>query len=618
MARYYEEDRGPIYEAARQFRDKCLLQDGSLLFEGATVWSTGNLNRLRTVFVEAWDGTQRRFEQKLEDQVGKEKPEVIRLMAEAIAVYFLFHSKVGRPRKEELVNQVLGWAGDSIPQGHWLLTAFEYGIGNPGQNYNTRRPAELGFLIRFMIDWKKLPRPEQEKLLQEPWAFMKFVDGLEDIGNRQLRHILLHLLFPDQFERSTSLRDKWLIGEAFEKLAQPQDDADQKLQNDPALQLKDEPDWKLFLIRKALEKLLPGQRLDFYDSPLDATWISGLEGDEDEGASLDVIRHKKQLVLYGPPGTGKTFRAKEYAARIIRAAALEQLGPADYFSQQELIDAAMKTHVRRLQLHPAYSYEEFIRGLHLTPEGATEYRPGYLLRLINEIQRHRQKPTLTSRLPYVLILDEINRTDLSRMLGECFSLLEDREQPVELPGLDENDEPMQLRIPGDLYVIGTMNLIDQSVEQFDFALRRRFLWLPCPFDGEMLLSAAEHRWRERGGQNRLSWEKVEGDFKLLEAAASALNERIRQDPALGEQYEVGHTYFLDAVSFLLDELGPRPKKKKYFLWKDKEPTWPVRLLWKLSLKPLLEQYLSGLDASVRKQALEGLETTFTARPELSE
>ena len=63
------------------------------------------------------------------------------------------------------------------------------------------------------------------------------------------------------------------------------------------------------------------------------------------------------------------------------------------------------------------------------------------------------------------------------MLGECFSLLEDRNQTIELPARNGDRAAMTLRIPDDLYVIGTMNLIDQSIEQIDFALRRRLTLL---------------------------------------------------------------------------------------------------------------------------------------------
>ena len=72
--------------------------------------------------------------------------------------------------------------------------------------------------------------------------------------------------------------------------------------------------------------------------------------------------------------------------------------------------------------------------------------------------------TETDRLPVILVLDEINRTDLSRLFGEAFSLLENRDTPVLLPGFDVGAAPQALAPPHNLYVIGTMNLIDQSVE----------------------------------------------------------------------------------------------------------------------------------------------------------
>ncbi len=123
--------------------------------------------------------------------------------------------------------------------------------------------------------------------------------------------------------------------------------------------------------------------------------------------------------------------------------------------------------MHRLQLHPAYSYEDFIRALHISNGGGTEYRAGYLPQLIDDIERQPR----AERLPHVLILDEMNRTDLSRMLGECFSLLEDRNQTIDLPARDRNGAAMRLRIPDDLFVIGTMNLIDQSIEQIEGQLK---------------------------------------------------------------------------------------------------------------------------------------------------
>jgi 5-methylcytosine-specific restriction protein B len=224
-----------------------------------------------------------------------------------------------------------------------------------------------------------------------------------------------------------------------------------------------------------------------------------------------------------------------------------------------------------------------------------------LPRLIEDIER---KPR-AQRLPHVLILDEMNRTDLSRMLGECFSLLEDRNQTIELPARDSDGAAMKLRIPDDLFVIGTMNLIDQSIEQIDFALRRRFLWLLCPFDAEALLGAAEAKWRDL--KSGLDWDRIEPDFRKLAAAASALNREIHDSPLLGAQYEIGHTYLLDVVVFLRNFLGPRPTRKQNYLWNKKgEALEPVVQVWNLSLRPLLEQYLAGLDATARNAELDRL------------
>jgi 5-methylcytosine-specific restriction protein B len=164
---------------------------------------------------------------------------------------------------------------------------------------------------------------------------------------------------------------------------------------------------------------------------------------------------------------------------------------------------------------------------------------------------------------------------------------------------------MKLRIPDDLFVIGTMNLIDQSIEQIDFALRRRFLWLLCPFDAGALVGAAEAQWRDL--KSGLDWDRIEPDFRKLAAAAAALNREIHDSPLLGAQYEVGHTYLLDVVVFLRNFLGPRPTRKQNYLWNKKgEALEPVAQVWTLSLRPLLEQYLAGLDATARNAELDRL------------
>lgn len=586
MARYSEHDTSRIYEAADAFRNNCLLRDGSLLFEQASLWRPELLDSIHEAFVATPDEGDRSFIDKFRDQIKPAGTDVIRLAAELLAVYFLFPSNVGGFRKRQVVNEVLDWSGDNLPENHLVSMAFEHGIGSGGQGYNTRRPFEIAFLIEFAKAWKALPTEQQQVAANDPWKFQELIDGTEDAESKQLRHMLLHLLFPDSFERIASGNHKRRVIAAFTGLVQDE---------------HEDEDRQLLAIRQGLEALMPGKTLDFYWSPLEAAWYDSSEGGLADGAPLEIIQHKKQVVLYGPPGTGKTYRAKRLAERIIRSSALVTMGPARYFQSQPAIENALKSNIHRLQLHPAYSYEDFVRGLHISANGATEYRPGYLLRLIDAIN---QEP-MESRLPHILILDEMNRTDLSRMLGECFSLLEDRNQTIELPAHNGEGATFTLQIPDDLFVIGTMNLIDQSVEQIDFALRRRFLWMLCPFDAEALMGAAESRWTEL--TSGLDWSRVEADFRKLAGAATALNREIHDSPLLGAQYEIGHTYLLDVVVFLRNFLGPRPTRKHNYLWNRRgDALEPVVQVWSLSIRPLLEQYLAGLDANARNAELERL------------
>ncbi len=586
MARYSEYNTKPIYGAATRILERCLQGDGSLIEDDTILWTLNNLEKIRDAFVGKPDEGDRTFMDKFEDQIKPTGPEICHLAAEILAVYFFFPSNVGAARKKELVSEVLGWSGKDFPVEGLLADALAQGIGSGGQGYNTRRPFEIGFLIEFAIVWKQLPEADRAAAITNPWYFMEIVDGVDGADSRQGRHMLLHVLFPDSFERIASREHKRRVVAAFSSLLED---------NAPT-----DPDGCLFFIRGKLENLLGRKDIDFYRSPLVEVWNDS--GESGEGAApMDALRHKKQIVLYGPPGTGKTFRAKLVADRLIRSALLVKHGPKKYFENAKTseIENEIRGRIHRIQLHPAYGYEDFVRGLHINGSGATEYRLGYLPRLVKRMAAEK------SSVPHVLILDELNRTDLSRMLGECFSLLEDREQEIELPGRESTGKPMTLSIPGNLYIIGTMNLIDQSIEQMDFALRRRFLWVLCPFDGEALISAAKNKW---GGSCRVSWERIEADFGKLAQAAKALNNEIHDSPLLGVQYEIGHTYLLDAVSFLKEDLGTRPQT---FLWKkDGKAKRPVEQVWELSLKPLILEYLSGLDAKSREAEIGRLASAF--------
>ncbi len=157
---------------------------------------------------------------------------------------------------------------------------------------------------------------------------------------------------------------------------------------------------------------------------------------------IKAINRKGQAIIYGPPGTGKTFVAKQLARHLVGGGT----GIIDF-----------------VQLHPSYSYEDFIEGIRpQTIEDAKLTFPlvdGRLTRFCN-----RARGAGLS----VLIIDEINRADLAKILGECVYALEYREEDVTL------SSGKTFKVPVNVRLIGTMNTADRSIALVDHAIRRRF------------------------------------------------------------------------------------------------------------------------------------------------
>jgi hypothetical protein len=158
------------------------------------------------------------------------------------------------------------------------------------------------------------------------------------------------------------------------------------------------------------------------------------------------IHRKGQAILYGPPGTGKTHTARELAQYLI--------GGGDGFS--ELV-----------QFHPSYSYEEFIQGIRPEPlpDGGLDY-PLKKGRFLDFCDRAADRKDTC-----VLIIDEINRANLSRVFGELMYLLEYRDQAIPLAA------GRSFSIPENVRILGTMNTADRSIALVDHALRRRFAFI---------------------------------------------------------------------------------------------------------------------------------------------
>ncbi|MCK4626111.1 MAG: AAA family ATPase [Phycisphaerae bacterium] len=222
---------------------------------------------------------------------------------------------------------------------------------------------------------------------------------------------------------------------------------------------------------------------------------------------LERLRTKKNLILQGPPGTGKTWLARRLAFAL--------MGQRD------------ESRLRAIQFHPNMSYEDFVRGWRPSGDGKLDLVDGPFLQMIKVAL---QKP----EMKFVLVIEEINRGHPAQISGEMLTLLEaDKRTPTEAIELCYRREPGErVFIPGNLYVIGTMNIADRSLALVDLALRRRFAFV----DLEPRLGTAWRAWVT----SRCVIEP--GLLDEIEKRILALNEQIAADSSLGKQFRIGHSY----------------------------------------------------------------------------
>jgi 5-methylcytosine-specific restriction enzyme B len=174
----------------------------------------------------------------------------------------LFQSNIGPSKKRENVRQVWSWSGEELGEDHPMLSdSVLEGLGSAGTAYNTQRWREVAFLIGALRDLKGRTQAERERLLGDPWIFGEWLSGQPGSKNRQLPHILSHLVFPDSFERISSAGDKQAIVAAFGAVSLKEA---RKL-DFPSL------DRKLLEIRQRFEQERGGD-VDFYDDQYRKVW----------------------------------------------------------------------------------------------------------------------------------------------------------------------------------------------------------------------------------------------------------------------------------------------------------------------------------------------------------
>ena len=252
-------------------------------------------------------------------------------------------------------------------------------------------------------------------------------------------------------------------------------------------------------------------------------------------------------ILYGPPGTGKTWRTRDLSLEILGAASGDREQDRRKFEDLWFNPETGTGRIAMVTFHQNVAYEDFIEGIRpvLGEEGTLAYqmRPG-IFRLIVEAARMRRRER------FVLIIDEINRGNIAKIFGELITLMEDSRR---IGRADETYVTLtysrdRFGIPDNLYVIGTMNTADRSIQLLDTALRRRFAFIE-------MMPDAEHEGVSRD---------IEGiDCKKL---LKAMNERIAV--LLDREHQIGHTYLLevDTIDKLSDAMRDRifPLLQEYF------------------------------------------------------
>jgi hypothetical protein len=503
-----------VYEAFGKFTEK--FEENKSLFSDNEVFNVENMNNLFKKMCNLVDTSDLSFDEKAEKQVG-EDGKLKELLANLIWLWALIaHDMKPESKKKSLKN----WFNIDEKE---LDNLFPEGISSTGQFHKTNKHSEICFILRFFI---KLKERKQTLNINN---FINFFKEDENCSKVAMSNILAHLLDPEHHEPSVSYNHKRSIVGFFREFYKIEE---KHFDENADINFLTDDDKAIFYIKNKIENDIRFLGVDehnvFYSKQVRSLWLDG----------NSIIN--KNAIYYGPPGTGKTYSVIESVKAM------------------KVIDDSVQ--YRIVQFHPSFAYEDFIDGLKpvlVNGNVSLSLKNGVFKEFCIEAANALKEAKKSGSTPpnYYFIVDEINRAELSNVLGEVLSCLEeDKRIDFDKDGnvlggfriqtqnsymvtseelnknsvLVENGKSM-FGIPVNLFFIGTMNDIDRSVDTFDFALRRRFAWIRKGFDAEVL-------------SEMLAEIDSENKDKYIESC-KALNKYIAETLELGDSFEIGHAYF---------------------------------------------------------------------------
>lgn len=380
-----------------------------------------------------------------------------------------------------------------------------------------------------------------------------------EAGGCSTYNALCHVCDPNKYFAFTDEGDKDAVIETFKGLIEKEFESSTKNE-------------KISKIHTTLEEYGLPSSSGFYGG-FDRMWKKNDELTDD----LKKLKYKRAMMLYGPPGTGKTYEAMELAQTLIGHEFADAFLTAADNDKHSILKEFFGKNIFHLQFHVNYTYDDFVAGM-VIENGNTQVRKGFIY---DVIERANELKKIHDGLPVVVILDETNRTDISRVFGELFSAIEKRGKDIDLslkiPSKNESGkiiyEPLKLNVPDNVYFIGTMNEIDFSLERIDFALRRRFIWILKTFDEDALKKILEN--------------KVGDNFEINKyiSLCKKVNDEVKKK--LGKEYLIGHSFCAE-IANIMDRMDKTYEDARV-------------MLWDISILPTLEAYCGSMDEEEKKK-----------------